>query len=149
MIVRVPFVSFTYKLAATDFKDYGGRFKAVSNKPKDNPNHYMNMHKNKWHGNGPQSNSGSGVGWREVGLLASYLNESSYGESVLNFLHQNRIPIQGQNGKEIFVIEDRKKRGIPNWDTFVGLNLTMADVHVASDFKVDSIPLGDPIPKNG
>ena len=32
MIKRLPLTAFTYKLAATDFKDYGGRFKAVSNK---------------------------------------------------------------------------------------------------------------------
>ena len=145
-IRRVQLVPFTYKLAATDFKDYGGRFKAVSNRPRDNPNHYMNMHKNKWHGSGSNSNSGAG-GWNEVGLLANYVNESAYDSSVLDFLHRNKIPIQGQNGKEIFVIEFGKKRGIPNWDTFVGLNLTMSDVHVASDYKVDAIPLGDAIPK--
>ena len=113
----------------------------MSNRPRDNPNHYMNMHKNKWH-----TGSGAG-GWRQVGLLASYVNETLYDESVMTALWKNHIPVQGQNGKEIFVIEDGKKRGIPNWDTFVGLNLTMADVHVASDFKIDGIPLGEPMPK--
>ena len=107
----------------------------------------MNMHKNKWHGTGAHTSSGGTGGWREVGLLASYLNETTYDEKILGFLHEHRIPIQGQNGREIFIVENGKKRGIPNWDTFVGLNLTMADVHVASDHKVDSIPTGESMPK--
>ena len=107
----------------------------------------MNMHKNKWHGTGAHTTGSGTGGWREVGLLGSYYNESSYSSEVLKFLHERRIPIQGQNGKEIFIIEGGKKRGIPNWDAFVGLNLTMADVHVSSDFKVDSIPLGESMPK--
>lgn len=36
-----------YKLARTDFQDYGGKFKAISTRVRDNPQHYMNMHKNK------------------------------------------------------------------------------------------------------
>ena len=32
------------KVTATDFKDYGGRFKAVSTRPSEVKGHYMNMH---------------------------------------------------------------------------------------------------------
>ena len=31
------------QLASTDFKDYGGKFKAVSTRPRDVKDHYMNM----------------------------------------------------------------------------------------------------------
>lgn len=105
-ISRLPLAPFTYKLAATDFKDYGGRFKAVSNRPRDNPHHYMNMHKDKVLPARPGETPR-----REVGLLHSYYNESPYDARVLGFLHTHRIPVQGQNGKEIFVIQDGKKRG--------------------------------------
>jgi hypothetical protein len=45
VILRQPNVS--YRLAAVDFKDYGGRFKAVYVPVKSDPKHYMNMHKKK------------------------------------------------------------------------------------------------------
>ena len=35
-----------------------------------------------------------------------------------------------------------KRRGIPNWDTFVGLNFSMADVRVIADAKLHAIPPG-------
>lgn len=41
--------------------------------------------------------------------------------------------MQGQNGKEIFVMHGGRKRGLPNYDTFLALNLTMSDVRVISD----------------
>jgi hypothetical protein len=36
---------FTYKLLSTDFKDFGGRFKAVAMPVKNDPAHYMNLMK--------------------------------------------------------------------------------------------------------
>lgn len=54
--------------------------------------------------------------------------------------------IQGQNGKEIFVVDAAKKRGIPNWDTLVALNFTMADVIVLSDAKIAGIDTGESMP---
>jgi hypothetical protein len=37
----------TYKLANVDFRDYGGKFKYITTRIRDNPKHYMNMHNNK------------------------------------------------------------------------------------------------------
>jgi hypothetical protein len=115
----------TYKLAHTDFKEYGGRFKAVSTPVKNDPKHYMNT-QNKWN------------------LLSSYLPEPVLDEAY--FKKWNGFPIQGQNAKEIFVLDNGKRRGIPNFDTFMALNFTMADVIVVSDHQVSSIKTGPPMP---
>ncbi len=39
-----------------------------------------------------------------------------------------------------------KRRGINNWETFIALNYTMVDVRVISDEELESIPLGRDIP---
>jgi hypothetical protein len=54
--------------------------------------------------------------------------------------------IQAQNGKEIFVVDGGKKRGIPNYDTFLALNFSMVDVRVLSDYKIGTIDLGESMP---
>lgn len=54
--------------------------------------------------------------------------------------------MQGQNGKEIFVIDKGKRRGIPNYDTFIALNFSMVDVRVLSDTKITTIELGESMP---
>jgi hypothetical protein len=43
VILRQPNIS--YRLAGVDFKDYGGRFKAVYVPVKNDPKHYMNSKK--------------------------------------------------------------------------------------------------------
>ena len=50
-------------------------------------------------------------------------------------------PVQGQNGRQIFVVDRGQRRGIPNFDTFLALNFSMADVTVISDVKLSSIPV--------
>jgi len=87
---RQPAVSL--KLAQTDFKDFGGRFKAVSNRPKDDPKHYMNALQN-----------------QKTELLREYLPEPGIDVNVLRIWEGQ--PVQGQNDKEIFVVEKGVKRG--------------------------------------
>jgi hypothetical protein len=128
-MVRDGSNGFTYKLANLDFKDYGGKFKAIYVPVKNDPNHYMrNM------GKRGQSQ-----------LLKEYLPEQPVSPELLTSW-QNQL-VQSQNGKEIFVIDNGQKRGIPNYDTFMALNLSMADVIVLTDGKVASIPLGLSMPK--
>ena len=116
------------KLASTDFKDYGGKFKAVSTRPSEVKGHYMNM------GRGNQAH----------GLLKAYAKEEALSPAQLQSL--DRKAIQGHNGKQIFVMEDGKKRGIPNWDTFVSLGYSLGHVVVLTDFKMGRIELGEDIP---
>ena len=116
-----------YKLAATDFKDYGGRFKAVSTPVKNDPKHYMNAMQNK-----------------NMRLLREYKEEPPINREILD--RWQDMAIQGQNGKEIFVVDKGFKRGIPNFDTFLALNFTMADVVVISDSRIEKIPRGDSMP---
>eukprot|EP01038_Epipyxis_sp_PR26KG_P008516 gene8516-11513_t len=113
----------TYRLANNDFKDYGGKFKAVYVPVKNDPAHYMNM---------------------KTVLLSEYLPERPVTEKHLK--RWEGFPIQGQNGKEIFCIVNGTKRGFPNWDSFIGLNFTMADVFVISDIRLASIPRGPSMP---
>mmetsp|Transcript_58362 Transcript_58362/g.114773 ORF Transcript_58362/g.114773 Transcript_58362/m.114773 type:complete len:396 (-) Transcript_58362:190-1377(-) len=120
---ELPKVS--YKLAHTDFKDFGGRFKAVSTPVKNDPKHYMNT-------------------MNKLELLSSYLPEPPIDEAFLKRWQGHAI--MGQNGKEIFVIDQGKRRGIPNFDTFMALNFTMADVLVVSDQRVNSMKLGSLMP---
>ena len=128
-LVRDGSKGFTYKLANLDFKDYGGKFKAIYVPVKNDPNHYMrNM------GKRGQSQ-----------LLKEYLPEQPVSSELLKSW-QNQL-VQSQNGKEIFVIDNGQKRGIPNYDTFMALNFSMADVIVLTDAKVGSIPLGPSMPK--
>ena len=115
----------TYKLAHNDFKEYGGRFKAVSTPVKNDPKHYMNT-------------------MNKLELLSEYLPEPILNESYLK--KYQGFPIQGQNAKEIFVIDHGKKRSIPNFDTFMANNFTMADVIVISDHQINSIKTGNSMP---
>lgn len=118
---------FTYKLASLDFKDFGGKFKAFHMPVKNDPNHYMrNMARS-----GP-------------GLLKEYMPEHMPTPEFLKQL-QGKV-VQGQNGKEIFMVDKGERRGIPNFDTFLALNFTMADVYVMSDNKIRAIPLGSSMP---
>jgi hypothetical protein len=49
--------------------------------------------------------------------------------------------VQGQNGRQIFVVDRGQRCGIPNFDTFLARNFSMADVTVISDVKLSSIPV--------
>lgn len=120
---------FQYRLAGNDFRPYGGKFKAIHTPVRNDPNHYMrNMGHNKGH----------------KMLLREYLPEPPITEEILAGWQDQCI--QGQNGKEIFVVDKGKKRGIPNFDTFIALNYTLADVIVISDSRISLIPLGDSMP---
>eukprot|EP01039_Chlorochromonas_danica_P000548 gene548-589_t len=122
-------VPFTYKLAGLDFRDYGGKFKAFHMPVKNDPNHYMRNMQNK---------GGSR-------LLSHYLPEQPVNATILEQWQGEAI--QGQNGKEIFYVDKGHRRGIPNFDTLLALNFTMADVRVISDAKLSTIPLGESMPK--
>lgn len=124
-------VPFTYKLAGLDFRDFGGKFKAFHAPVKNDPNHYMRIM-------GHNSQKGA------PSLLSHYMPEHPVDAEQLKKLQG--CAIQGQNGKEIFVVDEGKRRGIPNYDTFMALNFTMADVYVLSDAKISSIPLGSSMP---
>lgn len=115
----------TYKLAHNDFKEYGGRFKAVSTPVKNDPKHYMNT-------------------MNKVELLSHYLPEAPIDDAFLK--KWDGFPIQGQNAKEIFVLDKGRRRSIPNFDTFMALNFTMADVIVVTDHQVGSIKPGPTMP---
>jgi hypothetical protein len=96
---------------------------------RDNPNHYMNL---------------LGKKGSTVHLLADYKNETNLDENTLK-TWENEV-IQAQNGKQIFVMQRGKKRGIPNYETFLALNYTMSVVRVISDDRVDKIPTGTEMP---
>ena len=87
----------------------------------------MNMHKKK-----------------SLQFLRAYQNETAV--TPANLLAWEGEAIQAQNDKEIFVVKCGLRRGIPNFDTFLALNFTLADVRVLSDWKVSGIPKGDPMP---
>lgn len=120
--------NFKYRLGGPDFRTYGGKFKAVHMPVRNDPNHYMrNMNRHGGH----------------TDLLLSYMPEKMPDEEQLK--KWQKLPIQGQNGKQIFIVDEGKRRGIHDWDTFVNLNLTMADVIVISDAKLAAIPIGNSI----
>ena len=121
----------SYKLANTDFKDYGGKFKAVSTRPRDNPSHYMNMHNNDKVRN-------------SKGILSYYDIEKPL--SNVDLKHLEGKAVQGHNGKQIYVIENGMKRGIPSFETFMALNYTMTKVIVLTDFKLSQIIIGKEMP---
>lgn len=117
-----------YKLANCDFRDYGGKFKAFRVPLRNDPNHYMNkLQKN------------------HITLLSSYLPEQPVTSDHMRDWEGEAV--QGQNSKEIFVVNNGQKRGIPNYDTFLALNYTMAVVRVITDVKLDQIPRGESMPK--
>lgn len=132
IIFENPLGAIQYKLADVDFRDFGGRFKAVRVRVVDNPKHYMNMHKKK-----------------SMGLLHDYFEDPL---GLRNIVTKEDLQlwegeaVQSQNGKQIFVIQKSSKRGIQNYDTFLALNFTIADVRVISDERLDSIPTGEPMP---
>lgn len=117
-----------YKLANCDFRDYGGKFKAIRVLLRNDPNHYMNK-----------------LEKGQIRLLSSYMPEPPVTKEQLKSWEGEAV--QGQNSKEIFVINDGKKRGIPNYDTLLALNFTMAAVRVITDAKLEMIPRGDSMPK--
>jgi hypothetical protein len=121
--------SVPYKLAREDWKDFGGRFKAIYIPVRNQKGHYMNVKK------GTMDD-----------FLTAYLPEQPL--TATDMARWQGEALQGQNTKQIFVLDRGKKRGIPNWDTFVGLNFTMADVRVISDAKLHAIPTGDPMPSS-
>lgn len=128
-----PNNNLSYKVADVDFREYGGKFKAISVRVKDNPHHYMNtLHKKK-----------------DMGLLHSYYTDTHPEANTLTkevLLSWEREAIQSQNGKQIFVMENGFRRGIQNYETFMALNFSMTDVRVISDERLDSIPTGEPMP---
>ncbi len=46
----------------------------------------------------------------------------------------------------VYLIENGKKRPIPNWDTFISLGFTVNDRLEMPDAFINSIPLGSPVP---
>jgi len=116
----------SYKLAREDFKEYGGKFKAIYVPVRSDPKHYMNQKKT------------------DVTFLLSYLPEKPLTIEDLK-AWQGQL-VQGQNGREIFVMDQEKRRGIPNMDTFAANNFSMGDVRVISDKKIYSIEMGLPLP---
>ena len=113
-----------YKLARNDFQDYGGKFKAIYVPLRHDPKHYMNKQQKD-----------------HVPLLRFTQPEKPLTPEIIKSWQGTAV--QGQNGREIFVIDNGKRRGIPNFDTFLALNFTMADVRVISDSRMGQIPFGD------
>jgi hypothetical protein len=101
-------LNFTYRLAGSDFGPYGGRFKAVYVRVRDNPNHYMNL---------------LGKKGSTVHLLADYKNETTLDEATL-LTWENEV-IQAQNGKQIFVMQGGKKRG--RFETLLYFSINIVD----------------------
>lgn len=118
----------TLRIAASDFKDFGGRFKAVASAPKKNPKHYMNLLERD----------------KSSGIMKQYMPEPELTKEKL--AEWQNQPIQGQNGKEIFIMDQGQKRGIPNFDTFMAMNISMADVIVITDAKINALPVGPSMP---
>jgi hypothetical protein len=49
-------------------------------------------------------------------------------------------------GKEFFYIANGSKHSIPNWDTFVYMNLDARKVNSLGGAEFDEIPRGEPLP---
>ena len=59
---------------------------------------------------------------------------------VFMYLFDRSVLSQGQNGRQIFVVDRDQRRGIPTLDSFLALNFSMADGTVMSDV---TIPVKD------
>lgn len=59
------------------------------------------------------------------------------------------VAIRANKRQQVYVINNGRKRAIPNIDTFFSLNLSFNEVHVTSEFDIEQIPLGPPIPPVG
>jgi mannosyltransferase OCH1-like enzyme len=115
-----------YKLVATDFRDYGGKFKAVQTR--QDSKHYTK-----------QFQSG------KISLLSSYLPEPPVTPEMLK--EWDGEAIKSHSSKEIFLIKDGYRRGFPDFDTFIGMNYTTSNVRVITHTKLEKIPLGEPLLK--
>lgn len=117
-------VSFTYKLGGLNFIDYGGRFQALRSSDRW---YYL-----------------PGTSVRYVSFLKNYQPEQPVSAAQLK-AWQN-CAIQGMYNKEVYMVDEGKKRRIPNLETFTSLNFTMTDIYVIPYTKVYSIPTGLPMP---
>lgn len=124
----------SYRMAHQDFKEYGGRFKAPGTKgPRGNPGHYMHAMRHR------------GGERKTVSLLSTYTPPlTSIPPEELRGLQGHAM--QGQNGKQIFFIDQGQRRGINNYDTFMALNFSMSMVHIVDDGLLALTPLGPPMP---
>lgn len=134
-------VAAMYKMAWQDFKEFGGKFKAAGVRAvRHNTGHYMNaMRNNKGH---------RGVDGRwmaSIKLLKDYVPAIDKIRDTTLSAWQGQA-VQGQNGRQIFFIDQGKRRGIPNYDTFMALNFSMGVVHIVSDVLLSSIPIGAEMP---
>jgi Core-2/I-Branching enzyme len=58
----------------------------------------------------------------------------------------NGTALKTPHRSQIFIIQNGKKRGIPNMETFEALGLDLSNVHLAGEFDLEQIPTGPPVP---
>ena len=108
-----------YRIAGRDFSSFKGRFKASSSK--QHPLHYMKVM--------------GVVGKSNPSLLKSYSN-----------VYVDGTPIQCVGEKAIYIVMSSKKRVIPDYSTFLAMNLTIAKVQRINVDQFEALQIGDPMP---
>ena len=116
------------RMTNKDFRDYGGKFKAVSTRVSQQSDHYMkNLQKD-----------------RGLALLRDYAEEVPLSSQQLQALEGRAV--QGHNGKSIYFLGNGTKRAIPNMDTFQALQFSPRDIWVITDFQLQRVPEGEHMP---
>lgn len=54
--------------------------------------------------------------------------------------------VKGARDREIFLVQNGMRRGIPSWDTFVNMKFSLSQVKIMPNEDVFRIPLGEPMP---
>lgn len=107
-----------YRIAGRDFADFKGRFKVSSDRQSDT--HYMKLMKK---GSSPS-------------LLKSYA------------VPQDGSLIQCDGQKAIYMVAGAKKRAVPDFPTFISLNLTLSSVQNIAPDQFENITIGEPLPSS-
>jgi hypothetical protein len=123
----------SYRLASTDFRAEGGKFKAVRVRYKtSNAEHYTQV-------------SGK-RGEQAPTFLEQYATEDVQTAAVQDFINShNGWLLKGRSERRVFYIEAGRRRPVGGLDIFRINNFTFEDIIHVSDKVVDSIPIGSPL----
>jgi hypothetical protein len=113
----------TPRVCKVDFREYGGRCKAISTSK--NPNHYRNYLKG------------------FVDLLVSYSPSVSVAD--LAKYYDGWVIISTAGGRGIHLVTGGRRHAVPNMDTFDQLGLKQNEIIYVSDFVFQTLPVGDPL----
>ena len=123
----------SYRLASTDFRVEGGKFKAVRVRYKtSNTEHYTQV-------------SGK-RGEQAPSFLEQYASDDIQAAAVQDFTKShNGWLLKGRSERRVFYIEAGRRRPVGGLDIFRINNFTFEDIIHVSDKVVDAIPIGSPL----